>query len=82
MSLFLEIVVHRRLREEDFMHVNTDTFESSADQCCTDSDVNPSTASHDQAHFLTVVTFKTVYERFLQRRSVTNAADVFHSSSN
>lgn len=34
------------------------------------------------ADLLTVVAFKTVYERFFQRRSITNAADFFHSGSN
>lgn len=35
----------------------------------------------DEACFLTVATFKTIYEGFFKRRSVTNTAKFFHSSS-
>lgn len=37
--------------------------------------------AYDQACFLTVATFKTIYEGFFKRRSVTNTANFFHSSS-
>lgn len=40
-----------------------------------------SLTAHDEAGFLTVATFKTIYERFFKRRSVTNTANFFHSSS-
>lgn len=35
--------------------------------------------AYDQACFLTVATFKTIYEGFFKRRSVTNTANFFHS---
>lgn len=38
--------------------------------------------AYDQACFLTVATLKTIYEGFFKRRSVTNTANFFHSSSN
>lgn len=36
--------------------------------------------AYDEACFLTVATFKTIYEGFFKRRSVTNTANFFHSS--
>lgn len=36
---------------------------------------------HDEACFLTVVTFKTIYEGFFKRRGVANTANFFHSDS-
>lgn len=38
--------------------------------------------AYDEACFLTVATFKTIYEGFFKRRGVTNTANFFHSSSN
>lgn len=42
---------------------------------------NHSLTAYDEVRFLTVATFKTIYERFFKRRSVTNTANFFHSSS-
>lgn len=36
---------------------------------------------YDEVCFLTVATFKTIYEGFFKRRSVTNTANFFHSCS-
>lgn len=40
-----------------------------------------SLTAYDEECFLTVATFKTIYERFFKRRSITNTANFFHSSS-
>lgn len=43
---------------------------------------NQNLTAYDKACFLTVATFKTIYEGFFKRWSVTNTANFFHSSSN